>query len=411
MGLFTYFKGLTNISNGVDDLETACFNTEQSLAYRKLALEITIDMVANSVARVDWKEFKQFKSKTTDTTYRLNVSPNVTETSTEFFKHYVKRLLLDGEVLIYPDPTTGQLFIAESFTVSQPSRTVRKFEAVMFEGDTKTASYKEDEVIYLKYNQENIKTFMYNYLSDYEKLVKSANGSYRSNKTRRFILESNMFTSSTSEHQKATNQMFTQQLAEWASSEETAKVYGKSNQWQVSDMSDKQIESAKDSRDLIQDIFAIVAQTYHVPVQMIVSQWSGATITQNVIDNYLVGIVYPIVDLFKEGFNKYNYTMAQYQNGEFIKADTTKVRLTDLKTIGTFIAQVFPTGALSLNEVIENYLQLDAVDPEIGDIRVITKNYAKLEDFKDGSTSALAFDEQIDADEKLKTMEDEKNDN
>lgn len=397
-----YLKRFTSISTPTNDLETACFNLEQSLSYRKLALEITIDMVANSVARTDWKQFVENESKNSKIAYMLNVSPNSVETSTEFFKHLVKRLLLDGEVLIYPD-LNEELYIADSFSVEYESRSRRVFNNIMIEGDQKGIDGKtDDDVIYIKYNQDNIKLFMSNYLNDYEKLINSGVSSYRTNKTRRFVLESNMFGSQTSETQEQTNQLFTEQLAEWASSDQTAKVYGKTSQWQISDMSDKQIESAKDSRDLIRDVFAIVAQTYHVPVQMIVSQWEGSTITQNVIDNYLLGIVFPIVDLFKESINKWNYSEQEYAKGNRIQSDTTKVRLTDLKTIGTFIAQVFPTGALSLNDVVVDYLQKDALPPEIGDIRVITKNYAKIEDFNNGLTSEQPFNEDAENEENIK---------
>lgn len=391
MGILDMLKRTSKVSTGRSDLETMCCDLEQSLSYRKLALEIATDLVGNTVASVNWKEFDKSTLKQGKLHYTLNVSPNELETSSEFFKHYVKRMFYDGECLIVPDLRTGNLYIAESFDVTTKSRSQRFFTNISYvDCDTVDETlYTSNEVIHIEYNKDNIRRFMNNYLTDYEALVKSAVGSYQSNKTRRFILSSNMFQAQTTDTQKAMNEMFTQQLSQFAGSSTTASVYAKGDNWKVEDFSDKQIESAKDSRDLINDIFAVVAQTYHIPVQMILTGLTGATVTDKIIENYLLNIVYPLTNLFKEGFNKYNYTPTQYQKGSKVEADTSKVRLANMQTLGTFIASVFPTGALSLNDIVTEYLQLPPLPEDIGNIRVITKNYAKIDDFNQGLTSEL----------------------
>lgn len=392
MGLLDFFKG-SRVDLGVTDLEAMCQDLEQSLTYRKLALEIAIDLVGNSVASVDWKQFEKEQLVTKQISYMLNVAPNELESSSEFFKHYVKRLLYDGEVLIVPDRTTGHLYVAESFTSETVSRSKREFYDISYFDVSKMdpERYNQDEVIHIEYNKDNITRFMNSFLNEYELLVKSAVSSYRSNKTRRFTLSSNMFQSQTSETQQEMNDMFTRQLSKFASSDTTASVYAKGTNWDIQDMSDKQIESAKDSRDLINDVFAVVAQTYHIPVQMILTgiTGTGAGITDKVVENYLLNIVYPVVALFQEGFNQYNYSIAQYKGGNRIVADKSKVRLANMQTLGTFIASVFPTGALSLNDIVTEYLQLPPLPEEIGDTRVITKNYATIEDFKNGLTATV----------------------
>lgn len=407
MGLFQSISNLFPTSK--ESLSQSCSELERSLGYRKLALEVTIDLVANSVARADWRESVKGKFEKTPTTYLLNNRPNPVETASEFFKHWTKRLMLDGEALVIDD--NGSLYVAESYTVNRKSRNTVVYENVLIDGDTKTISAVASEnAIYVRYNQDNIRTFMNTYLNDYEKLIESSQSSYRTNKTRRFVLESSMFQGQTEGKQKEINDLFTSQLKDWASTDAPASVYGKSSQWDISDMSDKQIESAKDSRDLIRDVFGIVATTYHVPLQMIMGHLTGATITQNIIDNYLVGIVLPIIDLFEESFSNYNYTYYETTKGYAIKADTTKLRLTDLKTIGTFITQVMPTGALTLNDVVVKYLQLDPLPDDIGNMRLITKNYATIETFQNGNIDE--FDKDINDEETEKqnlNSEDEDN--
>lgn len=142
-----------------------------------------------------------------------------------------------------------------------------------------------------------------------------------------------------------------------------------------------------DSRGIITDIFTTVANTFHIPPEYML----GGALNQVIVDNFLINAVYPVVDLFKEGFNNQQFSELERRNGTLVKPDTTKSRIVDLKTIGTFIAQVFPTGALTLNDIVTKYLQLDELPDEIGNTRVITKNYSELDQFINGET----HDEQL----------------
>ena len=372
-------------------LEDYCYNLETSLSYRKLALEIASDLVGNTVAAVNWKEFTSGKRIKGETDYLLNISTNELQTSSEFFKQYVKKMFYDGEVLIIPDTTTGRLYIAEDFTQQTISRGKKIYHHVTYtdvpEMDERT--YSNDEVIHIEYNKNNIRTFMNNYLNDYEKLISAAQSSYKANKKRRYVLSSRMFQAQTVEAQQEINELYTKNLADFAGGDKESSVYAKGDNWTVEDFSDKQIESAKDSRDLINDVFGVVAQTYHIPVQMILTGISGVTVTETIVENYLLNIVYPLIDLFAEGFNTYNYSKDEYFQGNKVLADKSKLRIANLKTLGTFIAAVYPTGALSLNDIVTDYLQMEELPAEIGNTRVITKNYATIEDFQKGLTAKL----------------------
>lgn len=398
MGFFSdiFNKSDSNTCDPTDTFECGMF--EQELVYKRLALEITIDLIANSFARADWKTFVKNEQVEKTLFYKLNVAPNEYQTSTEFFKQLVRRIMLDGDVLIYPN--NGNLYVADSFTKYQESfnkvtfNTITINNHILKKGAT-TTILNQDQVIYMNYNDVNIKSFMDSYARSYNALLESAVYGYQSNKTRRFTLDSKLFRSQSNEAQEQFNNLMAQNLADFASSKAGAKIYAKSNDWQIENVSDKQIESSNDSRRFIRDMFDIVANTYHVPIQMIMTSWEGTEVTQNVIDNYLVNAVYPMIDLFKEAINRYNYSESEYLRGDRVQPDVTKVRVTDLKTIGTFIAQVFPTGALSLNDIITNYLHLDKLPDELGDTRVITKNYQKIDDFQNGVSTEETLEPQI----------------
>lgn len=247
--------------------------------------------------------------------------------------------------------------------------------------------YNMQESIYLTYADTNIRAYLESYMKLLNDLASTASTAYKNNKTRRFVLGSDHIRSNLTEVQQNFNKMMEQQLASFISSSKASAVYAKPKNAELVDMSDKNFMMINDSRGIITDIFTTVANTFHIPPEYML----GGALNQVIVDNFLINAVYPVVDLFKEGFNNQQFSELERRNGTLVKPDTTKSRIVDLKTIGTFIAQVFPTGALTLNDIVTKYLQLDELPDEIGNTRVITKNYSELDQFINGET----HDEQL----------------
>lgn len=375
------------VSSSIIDLNDFC-NKLEEINFHRLALETAIDLIGNAVARVDWNHFQQRKITDSLLTTTLNGSPNQLQTSTEFFKQLVRTLLLNGEVLILE--INNELYVADQF-----QRNFINFKTVTYSGITindleaPKKIYNMSEAIYLSMSDTNIRAYLESYMVKLNELTSSSMTAYMNNKTRRFVISSDMVRANLTEVQKEFNAMMETQLASFISSNKPSAIYAKPKNSELQDMSDKNFIQMYDTRGILEDIFKTVANTFHIPPEYML----GGQINQLIVDNFLVNAVYPIVDLFKEGFNNHQFSELERRNGTLIKPDTSKSRIVDLKTIGTFVAQVFPTGAITLNDVATKYLQLDELPEELRDIRVITKNYSELEQFVDGETHDQALGE------------------
>lgn len=375
------------VSSSIIDLNDFC-NKLEEINFHRLALETAIDLIGNAVARVDWNHFQQRKITDSLLTTTLNGSPNQIQTSTEFFKQLVRTLLLNGEVLILE--INNELYVADQF-----QRNFINFRTVTYSGitindmDAPKKIYNMSEAIYLSMSDTNIRTYLESYMVKLNELTSSSITAYMNNKTRRFVISSDMVRANLTEVQKEFNEMMETQLASFISSNKPSAIYAKPKNSELQDMSDKNFIQMYDTRGILEDIFKTVANTFHIPPEYML----GGQINQLIVDNFLVNAVYPIVDLFKEGFNNHQFSELERRNGTLIKPDTSKSRIVDLKTIGTFVAQVFPTGAITLNDVATKYLQLDELPEDLRDIRVITKNYSELEQFVDGETHDQALGE------------------
>lgn len=367
-------------TGNIIDLNDFCYNVEVA-SYHRLAIEIAIDLIGNAVARVDWNVFKKNILQQNIVTTTLNGQPNALQTSSEFFKLMTRKLLLRGEVLIVE--INNELFVADCYESEQTKYNEVTYSDIQINGkDTPKKKYKNNEVIFMKYGDTVLAAYLESYMQLMNPLTSSAVESFKSNRTRRFVISSDDYRANLTEVQENFNKMMEQQLASFIGSKKATAIYAKPKKNDLIDMSDKNFMMSTDARGLISDTFKTVANAFHIPPEYML----GGALSQMIVDNFLVNAVYPIVDMFKEAFNNFQYSQLERQNGTMVKPDTSKSRIVDLKTIGTFIAQVFPTGALTLNDIVTKYLQLDELPEEIGDTRVITKNYSELEQFIEGET-------------------------
>lgn len=393
MGIFSRFLGFSSemMNDGqgnIIDLNDFCHRIEIA-SYHRLAMEMAIDLIGNAVARVDWKHYKKHEEQESLLTSRLNGEPNRLETSTEFYKKFTRRLLLHNEVLVVE--INNELYVADDFEREQVTFNSVSFKCVTINGKKAPKQcYTMKEAIYVTYADENIRLFLEGYMVLLNDLASSAVEAYKSNKTRRFVLSTDLVRANLTDVQKDFNALMEQQLASFISSQKASAIYAKPKNTELVDMSDRNFIHSTDARGTIEDIFKTVANTFHIPPEYML----GGSVTQVVVDNFLVNAVYPIVDLWKEAFNNHQFSETERRKGTMIKPDTTKSRIVDLNTVGNFIRNVFPTGALSLNDVVTKYLQLDPLPEYIGDTRVITKNYSELDAFVNGETNPQTMAEQ-----------------
>lgn len=379
----------------IEDFNAICSPLEV-IGYRSLAIEIAVDLISNSFASVVWNEYKQGKQVKNNVYNLLNIAPNKTEVSQDFMKRVARRLLLDKEALIIPTNNNESLFLADTdFT-----RRFIKFDTLKYSNvkintfDAPLRVYTSENVIYLTLHNDKLIKFLNAYQSDYDKVLKSATNSYQTNKLKKYYISSDAYRSQLSEVQQAYNDKATKNMNAFLTSTNSTQVFAKPKGYEISQLQDNQLETASDVRNLITDVFNMTANAFHIPPEMMF----GGSVNQMIIDNYLVNAVMPLVEVFTNGFNVWNYTAKELNKDSYVKADTSAMRLTDLNTVGNFIQKVFPTGALTLGDVITKYLHLDKPEDEINDLRVITKNYGTVEQFINGDFASEPATEEIEYD-------------
>lgn len=372
---------LINNGDTIQDLNGICEPLTQ-LAYQKFAIELCIDLLATYVARTDWRYYEKKKHTSHQIESLLNVRPNPVQTSTEFFKHWVSEMLWNQQALVVQH--NNSLYVASEYTVNMPSFDSLNFTDVyIFDKKAPKQRYSQSEAFLLNMQNGDLFSLLRSYQRQYGKLLQSAVDGFQTNKTKRYIMTNPTYRAQTTEVQDRFNEMLERNLHAFANGTGKASLYAKPKDVELEDFSDKQIASASDARGLMEDIFNRTANAFHIPPAYLY----GQTLSENELQAMLRDAVLPLVELFQQGINDFQFKELQYRNGTMVKADTMRLQLVDLNKTGTFIKNVLPTGVLTLGDISERYLQGDALPADIADLRVITKNYATVEDFVSGNVA------------------------
>lgn len=390
MGIFGTLLGSRDLSNDpiaqhitsgdtIQDLNNEFCMPMVQLAYQKFAIELCVDLLATYVARTDWRYYQKKVHTSHKLESLLNVKPNPIETKIEFFKHWAYEMLMNGEALIVQ--VEDSIYIASEYTATMPNFSSIVFNDVyIFDQQAPKKVYTKDDAFLLRLQNRDLTSLMKTFQRQYGELLQSSVDGYQSNRTKRFIMTNPDYRTMNTEVQETFNKMLETNLKSFATATGKSAVYAKPENVTLEDFSDKQIASASDTRSLMQDIFDRTANAFHIPPAYLF----GETLTEAQLQAMLRDAVLPLVELFQQGFNDFQFKEVTYRGGTMIKADTMRLQLVDLNKVGTFIKNVLPTGVITLGDIAERYLQADALPEEIADLRVITKNYSKIEDFVNG---------------------------
>lgn len=349
---------------------------ENDMVYRRLAIETCIDLIANAMLKVEYKTYEQNKRVKNDIYYRLNVSPNGKQNSSEFYKDLIHHLYYDNEVLIVsPGSSDSELFIADDFSTNEMALKPNTFDHVTIDDFQFNRSFKESDVIYLKLSDVNIRSIIDSFYASYGKLLSSAINIYKRNNARRFVLQGDLFHRQDRSGQDEINKMMTAQFKPFFEADNAGSVFQLQEGFDLKDVSGTSKSDSRDIKNLLDDVIDTTASAFHVPKGLMKGDMAGLS---DQIDSFLIFTIHPLVSLITDELNSKLYSMAEFNSGDYIRADTTNIKVTDITSMANALDKLLSIGAISVNDASEK-AGTDPIDEEWANKRYITKNYSEAE--------------------------------
>ncbi|TWW13164.1 phage portal protein [Dellaglioa algida] len=371
MGVISNIAGHI-FSKPAQEVEAYFNSLENDYAYRKIAIETCIDIIANAMLKVEYKTYSGNKRVKDELYYRLNVSPNGKQNASEFYKMLIRKLYFDNEVLIVsPSNSNSELYIAEDFSLNEQALKPNIFSNVQIGNMALDRKFNENEVIYLKLSDAKIVGLINAYYASYGKLLAASINNYKRANARRFVLKGDLFHRQDRSGQDSINKMMTDQFKSFMEADNAGAVFQLQDAFELSDVSDKSKADSRDVKNLFDDILDTTASALHIPKGIVKGDIAGLT---DQIDSFLIFSVHPIVNLLVDEINLKTFEMEEYITGDFVKADTTNIKVTDISKLAISLDKLFAIGAMSVNDISEK-VGTDPIEEDWANQRYITKNY------------------------------------
>ena len=382
MGLFDkVFRRNKEIgySFDLDFMELFSDKTERT-HMKRLAIEICISFLANTVSQTEFRVKHNKEYIKDELYYRLNVRPNKNMTASTFWQKFIRKLVYDNEVLVI-QADDGDLLIADSFTHLKYAVYEDVFKDIIIRDFEFKRSYKQSEVLHLKYGNEKLSNLIDSLFYDYGDLFGMILGGQKRKNQIRATVDMDMLSAKSKEHQIKL-QEFIDNMYEAIEKKDVA-IIPQQPGFEYKEQSGNGVsgQSVDEINKVTGGFLDQVAIAIGIPPSLINGDKADI---EKLTKNYMFFTVSPLLKKIEEECNVKFFDKAEYMNGKCVVP--RKPSYKDLFDLATAIDKLVASGSFNGNEVRDE-VGYDTTDEEIHTTYFITKNYSTADEALEGGES------------------------
>lgn len=301
----------------------------------------------------------------------LNLSPNINETSTEFWYKVVEKMYRENEALVIE--SNGCLYCADSYTTEEFPMLGNKYSNIQIGPLALDKTYKANEVFVFKLENSDVKKLIDGLYASYGKVLAYAIKKYKKSNSMKYKLKISQTKAGDIDFQKEFEENITVQLKSFMENEDA--VYPEFDGYELTDISPKSnTKDTKEITELRKDIFNMVAQAFKIPESLM----TGNITNLNEVVKSLItfAIDPPATAIEQELTRKQGFT--KWKKGNYIKVDTSKINHIDILDVADKVDKLISSGTFCIDEV-RNILGQEKLNTEFSKTHFITKNYETAE--------------------------------
>lgn len=367
-GLFDWLGRKVNKS----ELKGVTLQAGAAVAFKELALQTGISIIAGAVSKCEFKVYVRGKSVRDELYYALNVRPNPNQNSSEFIHDFINRLYRRGEALVIQH--RGGLYVASDFQIDERPILGNRYESVAV-GDKRQITFRRPfeagDVLHFKLDAKPVRKLIDGIYDDYGKLLSAAMDDYLQRCGRKYKYHLDQY--------KAGDAEFNAMWDDWLRASLKDFVQNPSGVWpeyRGTELTELQSpasarNSSLDVINLRREAFDIVAQALKIPLPLM---YGNMTNLGEIADVFLTFCIDPLADMISEEITCKTSTAADYRRGNFVRVDTRHIRHADLFDIAPGVDKLISSGMFSINE-LRGEVDADRLEEDWADAHFVTKNY------------------------------------
>lgn len=380
MKIKDWVKSIFGNNKNITLSATTVQNIKNAVYYYYLAIDIAKSIIGNAVANCDFKFYSNGNlDEKSFNAYKWNFKPNINQSGFEFKKEIIAKLIEDNEVLIFDNgslnPDMYQIYIADSFRKNEHLGFEEvTFENVQYNSNILQRTLKRSECVYLKLNTENIIDSLSSVSSSLAEVLSFAIAGYKNSNSNKFKYKIEGMSVEDDNFQEKITSIKNEQLRPFLESINAVFPEFEGNDLVKFDNDDN--KTANGIIDIRKDIFSAVAQTFNIPLNILL----GGKVDDDMRIQFINDCVKPFLKMISTELNGILFTSQEFSNGNKVEIDTTAISLTMIVKLAAASEKIISSGLMNIDEVRTNVLQLPALNTDFSKKYWITKNFSEIND-------------------------------
>jgi len=367
----------------------------------QLAYDVGISYVASACSLIDFRMFiggkrlnrkaipdkRNMNSMYRRWDYRFNVSPNPDQSSTDFWKEVVNRILRkeDGAV-IWSSREQDAIYLLDAYSVEEEGFKENTYTDLSYRGETLRYKEKSSDIIHLRLTDRSISRSLQEALGDYETTLNAVMDNFVFRNGVKFKLHHDELASGDIEKRNAELEYVQDILSAYINGETDVFIENDGTSLSILDTgsSTTRIPSA-DVVALRKDVFDMVATTMHIPPGILNGDLNAF---ESMFNAFLTLAVDPIAQIMSAELTRKVFTPYEIQRGYHIEAYTGGIQHADVYRNASNIYAYIGSGH-SINDVRDNSGE-ELSDHPLANVPFISKNFIALTQLgqEDGSATS-----------------------
>ena len=376
MGIVDIFKTFINGRKEVVDITSTDYESGLDVSTRisLYAIYVVADRIASIISKVEWKTYREEKFFKGLEWVSLNYMPNKNQSSTEFWKEAVFKLLVNQEVLIIP--FGEQKIIADRFNKDDYAIAESIFSGVSRGTFDFRKSFRSSEVFYIKYSNKNLTALLMELNERYSELFSEAYQKYIQSGGKKATLEVPTAAVGAPDFESRFEKLKNEQMQSFFKKKNAVlPLFNGIKYSEISgESSKKTANEITDIKTLVNEAIIRAAQVFKYPPQLILGEVSNI---DDAVDYLLTVCISPLVNEIGEEMTIKQYTPQEIINGNYIEGDYSTIKHMDIFSAAANIDKIIADGVMCVDEVRPRF-NLKELNTEASTAYVRTKNYESV---------------------------------
>lgn len=359
----------------------------QEYQVRQLAFDSCVNLIANAVARCDFRTFFDGVEKREREHYLWNVEPNVNQNSTAFWNKAIYLLYQNNESLIVS--ARGRdghdaVAVADDWQVPDPQVTRQnEYKGVQVGGLIFKKTFREEDVIHLRLNHCDVKPVLDGLFQSYSRLISAAVNNYVWANGQHWKVHVDQMAGGRDEWAKQMTEIVEQQIRPFLHS--SAAVLPEMDGYHY-ELMGKATDASRDGtniKNLVQDVFDFTANAFLIPPVLLRGQVEGIADAQS---RFLTNCIDPLADQIGEEITRKRFGYEGWVRGSRLQVDTSAIQHFNLFDLAPNIEKLIGSG-YSYND-IQRAAGGQEIDEPWAEQHFLTRNFAKAEELLKGEENS-----------------------